>query len=130
MKREQGVRDPVSACVVHGRVTLDRRCISFKSICMQVTVQLMVVSTLISHVPCATHRCCCLSHRHCRCRRRRRRRHLPRCCPERVTSRRSFILPQLSLLLGERRPLNRHSFLLIIYVYATVLDTDDYAKDS
>lgn len=30
MKREQGVRDPVGAGVVHGRATLDRRCISFK----------------------------------------------------------------------------------------------------
>lgn len=51
MKKEQGVRDPVGAGVVHGRATLDRRWISFKSICMQVTVQLLVVSTLISHVP-------------------------------------------------------------------------------
>lgn len=29
MKKEQGVRDSVDAGVVHGRATLDRRCISF-----------------------------------------------------------------------------------------------------
>lgn len=43
MKGEQGVRDPAGVGVVHGKVALDRWCISFEYICMQVTVRLGVI---------------------------------------------------------------------------------------
>lgn len=52
MKGEQGVRDPAGVGVVHGKVALDRWCISFEYICMQVTVRLLAVSTPISYLPC------------------------------------------------------------------------------
>lgn len=119
MKGEQGVRDPAGVGVGHGRVALDRWCISFK--CMYAGRSTAACSSALSSHIChaVPRRYGCLSHRHCR--RCCRRRHLPRCCPERFASSRSFLLLQLlNLLFDERRTLNS-SFLLDICICYRIL---------